>query len=164
MKYGETYKKITEPFRKSRILLNVLTFLYYAIPAATVLIYVYIIIYTFIDRGLLECARVVLLPLITLILVTVFRKRVDAKRPSLGDGIEPLIKTRKVSESFPSRHTASLAIIAMAGLYVNLRLGVLLWILTLLQGLIRIISGAHYPKDIAGGIVVGLVIGLLFLV
>jgi membrane-associated phospholipid phosphatase len=164
MTYNDIYVKISNPFRRLPFLLLLLRLMYYAIPAATVLIYVYIIINVYINRGALECSRVVLLPLITLILVTVFRKRVNADRPAAGDGIEPLIQTRKLKESFPSRHTASLAIIAMAGLYCDWRLGILLWCMTLLQGLIRIISGAHYPKDIAGGIAVGLLIGLLFFI
>jgi membrane-associated phospholipid phosphatase len=153
---------VAAPFRKSAVLMNVLRLLYYCIPVIAAFAYIYIIINVYTARGVKDCLKVLIVPFVTLVLVTVFRKGVNADRPGNNDGIEPLIPRAKKGESFPSRHTACLGIIAMAGLFCNVYIGIALWLLTVIQGAVRIIAGAHYPKDIFSGMVVSVVLGLMF--
>ena len=164
MNYNDFYQKISKPFRQNNSLLMLLKILYYIIPAITAIIYLYIIINTYITKGWTACAKVLVIPFFTLVLVTFFRKIVNARRPYSRDNISPLIARVKEGESFPSRHTASLGIIAMAGLYCNIWLGILLWCMTIIQGFVRIICGVHYPRDIFSGIAVAVLAGLLFFI
>lgn len=60
-------------------------------------------------------------------------------------------------EAFPSDHTAASAAIAFAFLFFlrNKKVGSLLVGLACMIGLARIISGVHYPLDVAGGLLAG---------
>lgn len=164
MKYKEFYDTITKPFCRMQFLKMILRILYFGIPVVTALIYIYIIINIYLSSGVYECAKVMLVPFVTLILVTLFRKAVNAPRPAENDSVTPLIRHDKSGESFPSRHTASLAVIAMAGLYFDLRIGIILWCMTLVQGIVRIIAGVHYPKDILCGMAAGFIFGLILFI
>lgn len=164
MNYNDFYLKITKPFKEHITLLKVLKVLYYIVPVITALIYFYIIIATYFTRDIYACIKTILIPFVTFVAVTIFRKIVNSDRPYTRDNITPLIPRDKGGESFPSRHTASLGIIAMAGLYYNIWLGAVLWCMTVIQGFVRIICGVHYPKDIISGIIISILCGLLFFI
>ena len=59
--------------------------------------------------------------------------------------------------SFPSRHASFMSIIAFSYLYYKSKWSALFLILMLLVGISRIYVGVHYPIDILGGIIVGVV-------
>jgi undecaprenyl-diphosphatase len=61
------------------------------------------------------------------------------------------------SGSFPSGHIAFLFALAIAVYFFNKKWGLVFFILSLLVGLARIFVGIHYPLDILGGIVIGIV-------
>ncbi len=69
-------------------------------------------------------------------------------------------------KSFPSDHTAVALAAALAVFFYHKKLGILLMFLALLVGVARIYTGVHYPLDVLGGIVVGIVsaLGVWFLV
>lgn len=61
-------------------------------------------------------------------------------------------------QSFPSDHaTAAFAVALACAVFLSLRIGVLLFVLALLIGFARVYDGIHYPLDIAGGFLAGLV-------
>jgi len=60
-------------------------------------------------------------------------------------------------KSFPSDHAAVAFAIAASVFLYDKKLGIVLMFLSLLVGLGRIYAGVHYPLDIVGGIVVGVV-------
>lgn len=64
-------------------------------------------------------------------------------------------------KSFPSDHTTVSFAIAFAVFFYNRFLGLILLIMGLLIGAARIIAGVHYPSDVLGGIVLGLLSALL---
>ena len=70
----------------------------------------------------------------------------------------PLI-SHKPGNSFPSRHTASSVIIAMAFWYVCQPLGITAAALAVLVGISRVVAGLHYPRDVLAGAAVSLVVG-----
>lgn len=160
--YSNFYKKITAPVQSSPLLMNILKLSYYILPPVTAIIYFILTAWLFINKDYKTLFKVVVIPFITFMFVTVFRKIVNKKRPYTAEDITPLICRDKKGESFPSRHTASLAIISMAGIYCNLTLGIILWIMTIIQGLVRILCGVHYPKDIIAGIIISILFGMLF--
>ena len=97
-------------------------------------------------------------PLAALILVTVLRHVFHAPRPYDQMNYYPLI-SHKPGNSFPSRHTASSVIIAMAFWYVCQPLGIIAAALAVLVGISRVVAGLHYPRDVLAGAAVSLVVG-----
>ncbi|MFC0598448.1 phosphatase PAP2 family protein [Streptomyces palmae] len=61
--------------------------------------------------------------------------------------------------SFPSNHTAIAAAAAVALLLADRRLGAVAVLTALLMGVSRVWVGAHYPHDVAVGLLVGAVTG-----
>ncbi|MED4204996.1 phosphatase PAP2 family protein [Neobacillus mesonae] len=61
----------------------------------------------------------------------------------------------KKDSSFPSKHT-TLAFAVSASVFGYHRLaGSLLWLLSILVGVSRILTGQHYPSDIVGSAIIG---------
>lgn len=65
------------------------------------------------------------------------------------------------SYSFPSGHTIFIFALATGVYRINKKLGWWLYWLGLLIGLARVAGGVHYPSDIAGGAILGVITGLL---
>ncbi|HCA84904.1 MAG TPA: hypothetical protein DEQ61_05065 [Streptomyces sp.] len=63
--------------------------------------------------------------------------------------------------SFPSNHTALAAAAAVALLFISRRLGALAVVAALAMAASRVWVGAHYPHDVAAGLLVGAVVALL---
>ncbi len=70
-------------------------------------------------------------------------------------------KTTK-GKSFPSRHTASAFIIAMAFMYESTPLGIAAMVISLLIEISRILSGAHYIHDVVAGMTFSVIAGYVF--
>jgi undecaprenyl-diphosphatase len=65
------------------------------------------------------------------------------------------------SYSFPSGHTIFLFALATGVYRVNKRIGWALYALALFIGLARVAGGVHYPSDILGGIILGILISVV---
>lgn len=63
--------------------------------------------------------------------------------------------------SFPSRHMTFFFAISTALYFYNKRWGVVFLIAALLIGIARVIAGVHYPLDILGGAVIGVITSYL---
>lgn len=84
---------------------------------------------------------------------------VDRARPYAGHPAH-LLLARTADASFPSDHTAVAFAVAAALLTVRPRLSTVLAVLGAVVGLSRVIAGAHYPGDVLGGAVVGVLTAL----
>ncbi len=75
------------------------------------------------------------------------------------DSIGTILIYHKAENSFPSDHTTFLFAIAFSFIFFKLDriFEIFLLILALFGGIARVYVGAHYPFDIAGGIVTGFV-------
>lgn len=80
-------------------------------------------------------------------------------RPFLALGLTQHVLT-DYAYSFPSAHTIFLFALATGIYRVNKRVGLGLYILALLVGLARIAGGVHYPSDIIGGAVLGILVSI----
>ena len=80
----------------------------------------------------------------------------------LGKQIVPLLDRDSPGQSMPSRHVFSATSISMACLHASLSVGVILLVLSVLLGLVRVLGGVHYPKDVLVGYACGLVWGVIF--
>ena len=102
------------------------------------------------------CVRITLVCTISFVLVTILRKFLNFPRP----GYEGAIYNKKTDEAFPSRHTFSMAIIALSWLNVNVIVGSVLIGLSLVLGGVRIAIGAHSPRDVYGALVIAVTFAL----
>ena len=161
MNYEQRYKKVNLFFDKYPTLLNIFYKLYKYLPLIIAEVYAVLVVYTFFFKNW-ECTiKVVLVPLVTFISVSVLRKVIDSKRPYVKYNITPLIKKDKQSESFPSRHTVSATIIAMSCLYINVWLGIVMLIASCIMAIMRVLAGVHFAKDVIAALIFGIVFGII---
>ena len=159
MMTAETYKKISAPFRlperiKGLVRLNkVLTILTY-------LAYIGLVVSQLV-LDLQTAWRILLIPAIGFVGVTIFRKLFNAKRPYQLLEIEPLIAREKQGQSFPSRHIFSIFMITMAIGYVCWPLGMAYAVLGVILAYVRVVGGVHFPKDVIAGAAIAILWGHL---
>lgn len=129
------------------------------IPIFTFVTYPSVLIYLFITKNTL-LLETTIKPLTSFLLVTIFRKIINRKRPYEAMEIKPLL-AHKQGESFPSRHTVSAFAIALACLNVSLPLGIIMLILAIIVSSSRILCGVHYISDIISAVIIALIIALI---
>ncbi|MDP3947481.1 MAG: phosphatase PAP2 family protein [bacterium] len=93
------------------------------------------------------------------VLTEVIRFFYDRPRPYEALSFEPLLTNG--SGSFPSGHMALLFAIGTALFFYNRAWGAWFLALSVLTGLARVAAGVHWPSDIAGGAMIGIVAALL---
>jgi len=93
------------------------------------------------------------------IMAEVLKNILRINRPFITEGIVPLVK--ETDFSFPSGHMAVFTAIAISMFFIDRRAGLVFFIIAILIGLSRIVIGVHYPVDLVGGFVVGLLISLI---
>lgn len=158
--YEDFYNKISLPIKNSPLKYRVFLFVYRYLVYFTVIIYMALLAYCLIEGFYYQFFNAVLTPAITFIVVTMVRRLINAPRPYKVYSIEPLIAKKKEGESFPSRHTLSITIIAMVGLYVWWPAGVVLWIMSVFMGISRIVAGVHFPKDVLAAAIISIIAGM----
>jgi membrane-associated phospholipid phosphatase len=98
------------------------------------------------------------------LLVEIIKSLTDRDRPFLTLEKARVVGWREKGDSFPSGHTTQIFfLMTLFILYFQLGLGasIALYAIALLVGLTRIYVGAHYPRDVIAGIVLGSVWGIL---
>lgn len=105
--------------------------------------------------------RAVLVPAVSFVAVTVFRKVHNAPRPYEKFDIPPVIGKDSSGKSFPSRHVFSIFVIAVTVFQVYPVIGTLLLVLGVILALIRVIGGVHEPRDVIAGAFIGIGAGWL---
>ena len=104
----------------------------------------------------------ILVPAFGFVLLTLGRKWVNQPRPYENWEIVPLLDKDSSGNSMPSRHVFSATIISMACMHASLPMGMILLVLSAFLGLVRVLGGVHYPKDVLVGCACGLLLGILF--
>lgn len=105
--------------------------------------------------------RALLVPAVSFVLLSLFRRFYNAKRPYEQMDIRPLIHKDSKGKSFPSRHVFSVFIIAVTYLWMNPAVGGVFLAVGVLLALCRVIGGVHYPRDVLAGALFGIFSGLL---
>ena len=119
----------------------------------------------FMNKGLgQELAAYIMVPAFGFVLLTLVRKWINQPRPYETWGIVPLLDKDSSGNSMPSRHVFSATIISMTCVHANLSVGLILLVLSALLGLVRVLGGVHYPKDVLVGYACGLLWGILFFI
>lgn len=158
----QTYISITNFFKRTGWPSHLIFFLCRITPVIIAVIYgIVCILFLFSKpQSLLRFAGV---PLAGLLVVSAVRKIIHRKRPYERLGFYPITykKDLKSGNSFPSRHTASAALIAVAVYAYYPFIGWIMLITALLVAASRVLSGMHYITDVAAGLLFGLIVGLI---
>ena len=96
------------------------------------------------------------------VILSFLRKKINTPRPYEEWDIKPLLDRDSPGQSMPSRHVFSATIISMACLHASLSVGVILLVFSALLGLVRVLGGVHFLKDVVVGYICGLAWGVLF--
>lgn len=103
--------------------------------------------------------RYLLVPFALYLAVSALRRGVDLPRPFTQLGFTPLLP-HPPGRSFPSKHTASAVVIALANWYLSPWYGGATLVLAGLIGFSRLAAGLHYPRDVLGGAALALLVGV----
>jgi len=116
------------------------------------LAYPLLILYMFLMRDA-YVARVIMVPLDSFIILSVFRYFVNRPRPYEKFELPPVIAKDTKGKSFPSRHVFSAMVIAMTFLLASpwSWLGVLFVVVAVLLAIVRVLSGVHFISDVVAG-------------
>lgn len=153
--------KTTTAIKNNKTLYNVLKFVYKLLPLVLFLGYPIMVIYL-VAIWDLRFIKVLTIPAVTFLAVTVMRILINRPRPYERYSFSPVFPKDTKGKSFPSRHTASAFIISYAFLYINPVLGVISMVISAFLSLLRPIVGVHYVSDILGGFLVSSLLGIVF--
>lgn len=106
-------------------------------------------------------AQAVIVPAISFVAVSLFRKIRNKPRPYETLDIDPIIKKETKGKSFPSRHAFSITMIAMTWLAWCAPVGVTLLLASVTMAAVRVLGGVHYPSDVVTGMAIAVICGIL---
>ena len=161
--YQEWYNHIAGKIENKPIFLRLLRAFNRFITVVMPMIYLTLLATTYFQQGLGKQIWIyVFVPASGFVILSLLRKKVNAPRPYEVWEIVPLLNRDSPGQSMPSRHVFSATIISMACLHASLSVGVILLVLSALLGLVRVLGGVHYPKDVVVGYICALVWGVIF--
>lgn len=161
--YQEWYQNISSILTSHPTLLFLLRSFNRLMTVAMPLVYLALLVTTYLQLGLGQQVGIYLLiPATGFVILSLFRKKINHPRPYETWNISPLLEKDSSGQSMPSRHVFSATIISMACLHASLPVGLACLLFSALLGLVRVLGGVHYPKDVLVGYAGGLVWGFLF--
>lgn len=161
--YQEWYDHIAGKIKKNPLFLRLLRSFNRFMTVVMPIVYLTLLATTYLQEGLGKQVLIyVFVPASGFVILSLFRKKINAPRPYEEWDIKPLLDRDSPGQSMPSRHVFSATIISMACLHASLSVGVILLVLSALLGLVRVLGGVHYPKDVVVGYICGLVWGVIF--
>lgn len=161
--YQEWYDHVAGKIKNKSFLLSLLRAFNRLMTVVMPIVYLTLLVITYLQQGLGKQALMyVFVPASGFVILTLLRKKINAPRPYEVWGIVPLLDRDSPGQSMPSRHVFSATIISMACLHASLSVGLILLILSAILGLVRVLGGVHYPKDVLIGYICALVWGVTF--
>ncbi|MGN1013815.1 MAG: phosphatase PAP2 family protein [Butyricicoccus sp.] len=154
------YTQLTAPLRRRPGLCSALRTTNRLTTALVYAVYILYALWLLLHRDS-RLAPTLLVPAVFFLLVSVWRDRINAPRPYEILDIDPIIHKNTRGHSFPSRHVFSVFIIATTIGTQVLWLGAALGVVGIVIGIIRVLGGVHFPKDVIVGLLLGVACGLL---
>ena len=161
--YQEWYDHIAGNIKNKPFLLSLLKSFNRLMTVVMPIVYLTLLVTTYLQQGFGKQVLIyVCIPASGFVILSFLRKKINAPRPYEEWDIKPLLDRDSPGQSMPSRHVFSATIISMACLHASLSVGLILLILSAILGLVRVLGGVHYPKDVVVGYICALVWGVLF--
>ena len=158
----EGYDRLFAPFVKGKYGRNLLKWINLICAGIFYLAYPVCLVILLIGKDS-RIVAVVLIPAISFVVLSIFRKLINRPRPYETLGITPLLKKESKGASFPSRHIFSAFLIA-ATIVTLTPWGYLLYLPAVLLAIVRVVGGVHYPSDAIAGVVCAGLAALFYLV
>ena len=161
--YQEWYGHVASNIKNKPFLLRSLRAFNRFMTVVMPIVYIALLATTYFQEGLgRQILIYVFIPASGFVILSFLRKKINAPRPYEVWEIVPLLDRDSPGQSMPSRHVFSATIISMACIHASLSVGVILLVLSVFLGLVRVLGGVHYPKDVLVGYICGLVWGVIF--
>lgn len=161
--YQEWYGHMAANIKNKPFLLSLLRTFNRLMTVVMPIVYLTLLATTYLQEGLGKQVLIyVFVPASGFVILSFLRKKINAPRPYEEWDIKPLLGRDSPGQSMPSRHVFSATIISMACLHASLSVGVILLVLSAFLGLVRVLGGVHYPKDVVAGYICALVWGVIF--
>lgn len=161
--YQEWYDYMDANIKNKPFLLSLLRSFNRFMTVVMPMIYLTLLATTYLQQGLGKQVGIYLfIPASSFVILSFLRKKINAPRPYEVWEIVPLLDRDSPGKSMPSRHVFSATIISMACLHASLTMGMICLTLSAFLGLVRVLGGVHYPKDVVVGYICGLVWGVIF--
>ena len=161
--YQEWYDHIAGKIENRTIFLRLLRAFNRFMTIVMPMIYLTLLATTYLQQGLGKQVGIYLfIPASGFVILSFLRKKINAPRPYEEWDIKPLLDRDSHGQSMPSRHVFSATIISMACLHASLTMGMICLTLSAFLGLVRVLGGVHYPKDVVVGYICALVWGVIF--
>ena len=161
--YQEWYDHIAGKIKNKPFFLRLLRTFNRFMTVVMPIVYLTLLATTYSQEGLGKQVWIYLfVPASGFVILSLLRKKINAPRPYEEWDIKPLLDRDSPGQSMPSRHVFSATIISMACLHASLSLGIILLVLSAFLGLVRVLGGVHYPKDVVVGYTSGLAWGMIF--
>ena len=161
--YQEWYDHIAGNIENKPFLLSLLRSFNRFMTVVMPMIYLTLLATTYLQQGLgKQVLMYVFVPATGFVILSFLRKKINAPRPYEEWDIKPLLDRDSPGQSMPSRHVFSATIISMACLHASLTMGMICLTLSAFLGLVRVLGGVHFPKDVVVGYICALVWGVLF--
>ena len=161
--YQEWYSHVASNIKNKPFLLSLLRTFNRFMTVVMPMIYLTLLATTYLQQGLGKQVLIyVFIPASGFVILSLLRKKINAPRPYEVWEIVPLLDRDSPGQSMPSRHVFSATIISMACLHASLSVGLILLILSAILGLVRVLGGVHFPKDVVIGYICALVWGVIF--
>ena len=161
--YQEWYGRMAANIKNKPIFLRLLRVFNRLMTVVIPIVYLTLLVITYLQQGLGKQVGIYLfIPASGFVILSLLRKKINAPRPYEEWTIKPLLDRDSPGQSMPSRHVFSATIISMACLHASLYVGVILLVFSALLGLVRVLGGVHFPKDVVVGYICALVWGVIF--
>lgn len=156
----EQYIKITEPMRSDPEKTKRIVSLNQILTGVVFMVYPLYMVMLYLEKDP-KLMKVIFVPAVSFVLVTIFRKMINVPRPYEKFGIPPVIEKDTKGKSFPSRHVFSVFIIAVTIFCSHPGPGILIALIGVAMAVIRVLGGVHEPRDVIAGAVIGLACGVV---
>ena len=161
--YQEWYDHVAANIKNKPFLLSLLRTFNRFMTVVMPMIYLTLLATTYLQQEFgKQVLMYVFVPATGFVILSFLRKKINSPRPYEVWEIVPLLDRDSSGQSMPSRHVFSATIISMACLHASLSVGVILLVFSALLGLVRVLGGVHFPKDVVVGYICGLVWGVIF--
>lgn len=161
--YQEWYNHIAANIENKSFFLSLLRTFNRFMTVVMPMIYLTLLATTYLQQGLgTQVGIYLFIPASGFVILSFLRKKINAPRPYEVWEIVPLLDRDSPGRSMPSRHVFSATIISMACLHASITIGMICLTLSAFLGLVRVLGGVHYPKDVVVAYICALVWGVIF--